>query len=87
MARARARHGNGSLVLRSAGTVAEGTVENTNKRVRRYLPPETIVLELTSQAICSLCNRLNDTPRKCLGFQTPTEIFSQHLMAIQSNLV
>jgi hypothetical protein len=34
----------------------KGTVENTNKRVRRYLPPETVVLDVTSQEICSLCD-------------------------------
>jgi len=61
----------------------KGTVENTNKRVRRYLPPETIVLDLTNQDIRALCDRLNDTPRKCLGFQTPKEMFSRHLMALQ----
>lgn len=46
----------------------KGTVEATNKRVRRYLLPETIVLDVSSQEIRSLCDRLNDTPRKCLGF-------------------
>lgn len=61
----------------------KGTVENTNKRVRRYLPPETIVLDVTNQEIRSLCERLNTTPRKCLGFQTPKEIFSQHLLAME----
>jgi IS30 family transposase len=61
----------------------KGTVENTNKRVRRYLPPETIVLEVSNQEIRSLCDRLNDTPRKCLGFQTPKEMFSQHLLALE----
>lgn len=65
----------------------KGTVENTNKRVRRCLPPETIVLEVTNQEIRSLCDRLNDTPRKCLGFRTPTEIFSQHLMAMERDIV
>lgn len=61
----------------------KGTVENTNKRVRRYLPPETIVLDVTNHEIRALCERLNATPRKCLGFQTPKEIFSQHLLAME----
>lgn len=61
----------------------KGTVENTNKRVRRYLPPETIVLEVTHQDIRSLCERLNDTPRKCLGFHTPRESFTRHLLALE----
>ncbi|MBP2551894.1 IS30 family transposase [Neorhizobium galegae] len=61
----------------------KGTVENTNKRVRRYLPPETIVLDVSNQEIRSLCDKLNGTPRKCLGFQTPKEIFSKHLLALE----
>ncbi|MUO82278.1 IS30 family transposase [Agrobacterium vitis] len=40
----------------------KGTVENTNKRVRRYLPSETIVLNVTDQDIRAPCERLNDTP-------------------------
>ncbi len=65
----------------------KGTVENTNKRVRRYLPPETVVLDVTNQEIRSLCERLNATPRKCLGFQTPTEVFSQHLLALDGWII
>ena len=62
----------------------KGTVENTNKRVRRYLPPETVVLDITDQDIRALCDRLNDTPRKCLEFRTPKEVFRQHLLAMDS---
>jgi len=61
----------------------KGTVENTNKRVRRYLPPETILLDVTNGEIRALGERLNTTPRKCLGFQTPKEIFSQCLPAMK----
>jgi len=61
----------------------KGTVENTNKRVRRYLPAETIVLDVTNQDIRALSDKLNGTPRKCLGFQTPQEIFSRHLLAMR----
>jgi IS30 family transposase len=65
----------------------KGTVENTNRRVRRYLPPETIVLDVTTQEIRSLCDRLNGTPRKCLGFQTPQEIFNRLLLDIERQSV
>jgi IS30 family transposase len=54
---------------------------------RPYLPPETIVLDVSNQAIRALCNRLNDTPRKCLGFQTPREMFSRHLLALERQCV
>ena len=28
-----------------------------------------------------LADRLNDTPRRCLGYRTPREVFQQHLAA------
>ena len=28
-----------------------------------------------------LADRLNDTPRRCLGYRTPREVFEQHLAA------
>jgi len=45
----------------------KGTVENTNKRIRRYLPPETIVLNIADQEFRSLCDRLNETPAQMPG--------------------
>jgi hypothetical protein len=43
------------------------------------------VLDVSNQEIRSLCDRVNDTPRKCLGFQTPREMFSRHLLALEGN--
>lgn len=54
-----------------------GTNENTNKRLRRYLPRNTKVKEITQDLLNDLGNRLNRTPRKCLGYLTPMEVFSQ----------
>lgn len=59
----------------------KGSVENMNKRVRRYLPPDTVILTLPDQAMVRLCDRLNATPRKCLGFRTPAEVLREHLVA------
>ncbi|SOC38695.1 integrase-like protein [Rhizobium subbaraonis] len=49
----------------------KGTVENTNKRFRRYLPPETIVLDIADQEIRSLCDRLNMRPAQRHAAQMP----------------
>ena len=59
----------------------KGTVENTNNRLRRYLPRKADPAAFTDQYLGSICARLNATPRKCLGYQTPTEVFRAKLMA------
>lgn len=54
----------------------KGGVENLIGRLRRYLPRRTDILTISAQKIGKLQNRLNDTPRKCLDYQTPNEAFS-----------
>ncbi|MEM6374114.1 MAG: IS30 family transposase, partial [Pseudomonadota bacterium] len=34
----------------------------------------------------SICHRLNCTPRKCLGYHPPAEVFENKLMEIQTRL-
>jgi IS30 family transposase len=58
----------------------KGTVENTNNRLRRYLPRKADPTAFTDQDLRSICDRLNNTPRKCLGYQTPAEVFRAKLM-------
>ena len=58
----------------------KGAVENVNRRVRRYLPAETVLLSLPDPHLASLCERLNATPRKCLGYKTPAEAFREQSM-------
>ncbi|MFK7752839.1 MAG: IS30 family transposase, partial [Sedimentitalea sp.] len=38
---------------------------------------------LTNRGMKSICDRLNGTPRKCLGWRTPTEAFRQELMKLR----
>ena len=64
----------------------KGTVENTNNRLRKYLPRSTEPTALTNRYLRSICHRLNSTPRKCLGYHTPAEIFESKLMEIQNRL-
>ena len=58
----------------------KGSVENGNLRARRYLPRETDPMAITSRHLGAICDRLNATPRKCLGYKTPAEVFRAKLM-------
>lgn len=58
----------------------KGSVENMNGRVRRHLPADTVLLTLPDRSMRSICERLNATPRKCLGFRTPAEAFRDGLL-------
>lgn len=59
----------------------KGTVENTNRRLRRYLPRTLDPALLTGRDILNICERMNATPRKCLNYETPAEAFKRHLLA------
>ena len=49
----------------------KGTVENTNGRIRRFIPKGKSIDDLTDKQIKQVEIRLNSTPRKCLGYLTP----------------
>ena len=59
----------------------KGSVENTNGRVRRFLPRHCEPDALARARLRRLADRLNGTPRRCLGYRTPREVFDQHLAA------
>lgn len=53
----------------------KGGVENANGRIRRWLPRNTDLEEMTDEDIQEIAMTLNLTPRKCLGFRSPIEAF------------
>ena len=59
----------------------KGTVENTNRRARRWLSRDVDPLSVSDTDLKHICYKLNSTPRKCLGFKTPAESFRQKLLA------
>ena len=61
----------------------KGSVENLNKRARRYMPRDAPLAALSNREMKSICDRLNGTPRKCLGWRTPTEAFREELMKLR----
>ena len=57
----------------------KGGIENMNGRIRRYIPLKTKPDSLSDHDVLLIAQRLNNTPRKCLGFKTPAEVFSAQL--------
>lgn len=53
-----------------------GSIENTNGVIRRSLPRHATLAGYTDEDIEAMVWRLNTTPRKCLGFRTPLEAFT-----------
>ncbi|GGA64293.1 IS30 family transposase [Pelagibacterium lentulum] len=60
----------------------KGSVENMNRRIGRYLPRETAILSLPPNHLRRLCEMLNNTPRKCLGYRTPGEVFREEMHSL-----
>ena len=51
----------------------KGTVENTNGRIRRYIPKGISIDTIPKEYVKALEYKLNTTPRKCLQYLTPYE--------------
>lgn len=52
-----------------------GLNENTNGLVRQYFPKKYDFARITDAEVQSVEDRLNNRPRKTLGFRTPNEVF------------
>ena len=59
----------------------KGTVENTNRRARRWLPRKRDIILMTDKDIKAISDQLKNTPRKCLGWTTPAEVFRENMLA------
>lgn len=59
-----------------------GTVENTNGLVRQYFPKRSDFTLVTDSDIRHVTSRLNNRPRKSLGFRTPNEVFFNQSVAL-----
>lgn len=56
-----------------------GTNENTNGLVRRYYPKKTDFSTVTKEQLEQLQNRLNNRPRKVLGYYTANEMMQAEI--------
>ena len=57
----------------------KGGIENAIGRMRRFLPRKTDLATLPNRRFRALLAAYNHTPRKCLDFRTPAEVFSEVL--------
>lgn len=55
-----------------------GTNENTNGLIRQYFPKNRNFSTITDEEIMMVMNKLNNRPRKLLGFKTPNQVFFKH---------
>lgn len=61
-----------------------GLNENTNGLIRQYLPKNRSLVDLTQKELDRIVRRLNNRPRKCLGYRTPREAFFGLPLALQT---
>ena len=60
-----------------------GLNENTNGLIRQYFPKKSDFAKITNQDVQAIAAKLNNRPRKTLGFRTPNEVFfKQQLVAL-----
>lgn len=57
----------------------KGGVENANSRLRQYLPRKIILENITDSQLYEIQERLNNRPRKGLGYKTPNEKLTEFI--------
>ena len=61
----------------------KGGVENAIGRLRRTLPRKTDLAALSDDKFIRLIQAYNNTPRKCLGYRTPAEVFLNQVLHLK----
>ena len=61
----------------------KGEAENSIGRMRRFLPGDTDLAALPADVLTRLLQAHNNTPRRCLGYQTPAELFSNQVLHLK----
>ncbi len=61
----------------------KGGIENAIGRLRRVLPRRLELAQLSIERLVQVLQLYNNTPRKCLDYLTPAEVFGQQLAHLQ----
>ena len=75
--------GHPDLLLRHLLPLAEGGCGERIGRMRRTLPRKTDLAWLSEKRFTQLVQAYNNTPRKCLGYRTPAEIFLNQVLHLK----
>jgi IS30 family transposase len=62
----------------------KGGVENVNRILRWFLPKSMPLRDLTEDQLDRLETKINNLPRKCLGFRSAAEAFDSEIVALQT---
>lgn len=62
----------------------KGGIENDFMRLRRWIPKKASLLNYTDDQISAIMEKMNNTPRKCLNWKTPNEVWNE-LYALKTN--
>jgi IS30 family transposase len=60
--------------------------ENANGLIRQYLPKGMDLATVSQAQLDVIARRLNERPRKVLGFRTPAEVFQQEILNLNSGV-
>ena len=55
-----------------------GLNEHTNGLIRQYLPKSTDFTQVSDEMVQEIEDKLNNRPRKILGYKTPMEVMMMH---------
>jgi IS30 family transposase len=61
-----------------------GINEHTNGILRKYFPKSINFCELTQNDVDEVVMKINNTPRKSLGYKTPYEVFYKLPVALET---
>jgi len=61
-----------------------GLNEHTNGLLRQYLPKNRSLENLTKKELAKIIKKINNRPRKSLGYRTPREVFFKLPLALQT---
>ena len=67
-------------------TWEKGLVENVNGLIHQYVPKKADFSQISPEYIRMIKDRLNNRPRKSLGWKTPMQVFLSNFVKPNQNV-